>query len=140
LLSYPLSLLVLSGYRFIVRSRKKGTGRAILVGSVAEARRLEEMLKTHPSPPFELLGYTTPEAHPASTDGQAPALLGTAHQLRDIVRLHDVAAAVFSASGPSHPPIPRTPQQSRAPPPHPTPLTAPPSYAPRPPPAEHPPP
>jgi GT2 family glycosyltransferase len=113
LLSYPLSLLVLSGYRFIVRSRKKGTGRAILVGSVAEARRLEEMLKTHPSPPFELLGYTTPEAHPASTDGQAPALLGTAHQLRDIVRLHDVDDVVFSASGLSNQLIFRIIQQLR---------------------------
>ena len=91
--------------------------RAILVGHQDEALRLRRMLATHPTPPFDLEGFVTPEADPPAPPegkgGMEPAWLGRADQLRDLVRLRGLNDVVFASATLSNQTIFRYIQQLR---------------------------
>jgi len=94
-LSVPTIILVLSGWRRL-RFRRPEPRRAVLVGPLREARRLSGMVTSRPRPPFELVGFVTPDAPPPHSP--VPCL-GTLHHLRDLVRLRGFNEVIFAEDG-----------------------------------------
>ena len=100
-LAFPLGAVLLTVLRLARRRRRTETRRAVVVGTVAEARRLHAMLSGHPAPPFELAGYVDAEEEEATAPQNgtpAPHRLGTLRHLRDLVRLERIDDVVFAAS------------------------------------------
>jgi len=94
LTSLPLSALLLASWR-LVRSRTLHTGRsAILVGSAAEATRLNRLMAAHPRPDFTLVGYVSDVED--ATDARIPRV-GRPSGLRDLVRIRGYHDIVFAA-------------------------------------------
>jgi GT2 family glycosyltransferase len=76
------------------RATRRGTRRAVVVGSGAEADRLLRLVADRPRPAVHVVG------HVDDAQGGPPTvtrLLGPPRQLRDLVRLHDVHEVVFAA-------------------------------------------
>jgi hypothetical protein len=74
-----------------------GVRRVLLVGSVAEAARLQRLVGGRPRPATLLLGYVSDAGpEPAPTAAPPPRLGGLRH-LRDLVRLHGADDVVFAA-------------------------------------------
>ncbi len=89
--------------RVVLRVRRHlmrdGFHRALLVGSVAEANRLERTLTSHPNPPCKLVGYVSlDEVTEKPAEGMV-AYLGSLRHLRDLVRLQQIDAVVFASNG-----------------------------------------
>jgi len=97
-LSFPSVVLFLSGCRRLIYRRPEPR-RAVLVGSPGEAERLRGMLAARSQPPFELVGFVTPDAL-RKTSGLP--CLGTLHHLRDLVRLRGYNEVIFAEDGLSH--------------------------------------
>jgi len=94
LTSLPLSALLLASWR-LVRSRTLHSGRsAILVGSAAEATRLNRLMAAHPRPDFTLVGYVSDVED--ATDARIPRV-GRPSGLRDLVRIRGYHDIVFAA-------------------------------------------
>jgi hypothetical protein len=88
--------------RRLRRRRRAGARRVLLVGSAAEAARLQRLMRGRPRPAVHLLGYVAEhaDAHAAGngTPGNGvPPHLGTPRHLRDLARLHAADDVVFAA-------------------------------------------
>ncbi len=96
LLGFLLTGLVLTVPRLLGRSHR-GSRRVLLVGSAAEAARLQRLLGGPLRPTAALLGYVSDdEAHHAD-DPTAVEHLGALRHVRDLVRLRGVDDVVFAA-------------------------------------------
>ena len=119
LLTFPTSALLLSAARLMWESRIRRnpfSKKAVLVGRLDEAVRLRQMLARHPSPPFTLSGYVAATEMPPN--GRAAhdrdvELLGSIHQLRDVVRLGNIHDVIFAPAALSNRTIFRLIQQLR---------------------------
>ena len=121
-LSYPLSLVLLAGWRLFARRGERGTPRVLLVGRAEEMARLTDLLAQHPDPPMQLVGYVPPDHeeaagsdadHSSRATGAAGGVddasqsagaktdpsLGRLTQLRDLVRLRAIDEVLFAAEG-----------------------------------------
>lgn len=119
LLTFPTSALLLSAARLMWESRLRRdplSKKAVLVGRLDEAVRLRQMLARHPSPPFTLSGYVAATDVPRngrSAHDHDVELLGSIHQLRDVVRLGNVHDVIFAPAALSNRTIFRLIQQLR---------------------------
>jgi hypothetical protein len=120
LLTYPLAALTATVARLIWSRRDRdatSVRRAVLVGRHGEAVRLQNMLARHPSPPFALEGHLSSRHDASAPNGRngtaAPAWLGRADQLRDVVRLRGIQEVVFASATLSNQAIFRHIQQVR---------------------------
>lgn len=91
---FPLAAALLLGGRLQTRPARPRARRALVVGSSAEADRLQRLLDGRLRPDAEVVGYVAdgPEA-----DAAGVAYAGPARQLRDLVRLLDADDVVFAA-------------------------------------------
>jgi GT2 family glycosyltransferase len=107
---------VLLTARRLARRRRPGVRRVLLVGSAAEADRLQRLVRGHPRPGALLLGYVA-EPAPAKAGGAGDGAgdaggpagrmpgrmpgtmprLGDLRHLRDLARLHAADDVVFAA-------------------------------------------
>jgi hypothetical protein len=97
--SLPVGALLLSIRRLARQARASEPRLALLVGPMDEAVRLDGMLRSHPRPPFRLIGYVDPDEPTEAPGGDGEAgsrSLGALHHLRDLVRLHRVDNVVFA--------------------------------------------
>ena len=92
LLAFVITLGGLSAARLLAR-RRRGTRRAIFVGTPAEAARLAGRLQAQPRAPFVLVGLVGDG--PRGRRGAAVAHLGSTTALRDLVRFEHVSAVIF---------------------------------------------
>ena len=93
LIGYALAALVLTIRRAGSRTTDASATRTLVVGSSAEALRLQRLFEGHLRPPLEIVGYVSD----AATSSSALPHLGPSRQLRDLVRLWDVQEVVFAA-------------------------------------------
>ncbi len=100
LLGFAGSAVVLALIRWVGRSRQNGRKRALLVGSIDEARRLHRILAGSPDPPLQLIGHVPPDSEVRGLEVSPNGLLrlGTLRQLRDVVRVRRIDYVVFSAA------------------------------------------
>jgi hypothetical protein len=104
LAAFPVALLVLVLWRLRRQARvARVRRRAVVVGPPQEARRLHALLALRLQPPFELIGYVTPDQPRRASKTSPLPRLGGLHQLRDLVRLRRIDDVVFvSGAVPNH--------------------------------------
>src|SRR5690606_625555 len=87
--------VLLAGRRLLRRGRA-GVRRVLVVGSAAEATRLQRLLRGRPRPGVHLLGYVADGDATGASAGTLPRL-GDLRHLRDLARLHAADDVVFAA-------------------------------------------
>jgi len=102
LFGFSLAGVVIAASRWIrseLNDRNIGKRQAVMIGGRAEALRLDNMLRSNPDPPFDLLGFVdvNQENQASSLSVQTLPRLGDLSQLRDIVRMRYIDDIVFSA-------------------------------------------
>jgi len=102
LFGFLSALVVLLVVRWIRREfgeRRIGQRQAVVVGPAFAAERFRGLLRSHPQPPLEVVGYveTDDAAGPARPKITTIPKLGRADQLRDIIRLRHIDDLVFAA-------------------------------------------
>ena len=96
-LSLPLAAALLSIWRGIWNLNRLGLRKAVLVGDAEEARRLAQMVESHPRPLFTLEGFVTGADGQNGTEQTHPFQIGRLNQLRDVIRLRGIHDVVFAA-------------------------------------------
>lgn len=98
-LTTGIALLVFRWIRRELSERRVGQRQAVVVGSAKAAEQFQRLLKSHPMPPLEVVGYVELTDHPEPSHSTFSTLprLGRADQLRDIVRLRHIDDIVFAA-------------------------------------------
>jgi hypothetical protein len=107
----PATMLILSLRRRLARSSRPAVHRALLVGRPAEAQRLHKIVDRHPSPPFSLVGFVSPDNQGKKKTASGLPRIGFLRHLRDIVRLQQIDEIIFAAGELSNTAIFRAMQQ-----------------------------
>ncbi len=89
--------LLLVAWRMRRKRRRTSLRRALVVGERVEAVGLDQTVSSHFRPPFVVAGYVNDEEPDNSASGSMPRL-GTAAQLRDIVRIHQIDELIFATN------------------------------------------
>ncbi|GAB5519143.1 MAG: glycosyltransferase [Rhodothermales bacterium] len=104
--AFGMTVVLLMGLRLVRRRRDAARAldgrRLVVVGPYAEAERLRKLLHAQPDSPFRLLGYVAADGASAPSSTDTLKRVGTQHQLRDVVRLHQINDVAFAADGVAH--------------------------------------
>ncbi|MEM6644689.1 MAG: glycosyltransferase family 2 protein [Bacteroidota bacterium] len=104
--AFGVTAVLLAALRLVRRRREAAQAldgrRLVVVGPHAEAERLRTLLHDQPGSPFRLLGYVAADASAPPRPDDALKRMGGQHQLRDVVRLHQITDVAFAADGVAH--------------------------------------
>lgn len=94
-----VGILVIRWIRREFGERRIGQRQAVVVGPAFAAERFRSLLRAHPQPPLEVVGYVELGEGKSPARGKITTIpkLGRADQLRDIIRLRHIDDLVFAA-------------------------------------------
>ena len=94
-----IALLVIRWIRREFGERRIGQRQAIVVGPASAAEQFRSLLRSHPQPSLEVVGYVEIEEASGAARSKFTTIpkLGRADQLRDIIRLRHIDDLVFAA-------------------------------------------